>query len=841
MRALRIGGLLLILAVFATDTAQAQFRKQPAQRAFAGGSGKLYTSADAVCTAEAVPVTVPYNFHTVNSSSCGSGSITQDMKSVMAYTGVGTDSNGGLACMYDYSTVYTVSGSPDCGTALGTWTTHDVGSLMGVGEVRVCDSAQGWTQWDQANCFRQDAPYPVAEDCPKCGNPTSVGSGAKDETFRIGTFVSASRAIPLELQYGNLFHHGGGAMLGERSWFLEPADRRLNLRYESGVEPQVTVALGHSESEVFRRNTDGTWKSFDPLVTLAQSGATWIRTDYREDSFEVFDFSGRFTQRRYFSGGGFDLAYADGQTILASTLTSTTGQQVVFTYSGSRLSAVTMPNGSVVNLAYQNYSDIDKNVSGSYLKTITYPDAKTVTFDYAPGMTLPIRLPLGNGISREGKSVWSVTPGSPNDGGNIGHPSEITIGRSFYNLTSITDELSVLLSEFAYDDYGRVTLSRRAGNTHRFEFTYSGGVTTVTQPLGLVSAYGLSTVNEQVRLANVSISGPSYSRYIGYVRDAQGNVTQRSDTLATRCSVFHATLNRPTLTLEGAAYCPADLPAHMPTGAERKISMQWDANRRLLTKIAEPGRITTYVYHGRTDPFNGNAIASCATGVPNLVDGRPLSLLCKSVQQATTDPDGRHGFGATLQSGVANRTEQWTYNASGQLLTARDPLNNLTSYAYYPSASFAGTDPNAVGHSLGDLWTVTNALNKVTTFRKYDKLGQLLEAIDANGVVTANTYDLRQRQLTRSVGSQTTTFMYDAAGQLTRITAPDASWIGYEYDPARRMTAVKDNLGNRIEYTLDTAGNRTAENVKDAGGVLRRQLARSFDAVGRVQQTSGRE
>ena len=74
-----------------------------------------------------------------------------------------------------------------------------------------------------------------------------------------------------------------------------------------------------------------------------------------------------------------------------------------------------------------------------------------------------------------------------------------------------------------------------------------------------------------------------------------------------------------------------------------------------------------------------------------------------------------------------------------------------------------------------------------------------------------------------------------------KITAPDTNWVGYEYDPAHRLVATKDSLGNRIEYTLDNAGNRTAENVKDPGGNLRRTLARSIDALGRVQQTTGRE
>ena len=114
-------------------------------------------------------------------------------------------------------------------------------------------------------------------------------------------------------------------------------------------------------------------------------------------------------------------------------------------------------------------------------------------------------------------------------------------------------------------------------------------------------------------------------------------------------------------------------------------------------------------------------------------------------------------------------------------------------------------------------------------------------AVDANGVITLNTYDPRLRLTSRSVGGQSTAYTYDAAGQLSRITQPDASWVGYEYDDAQRHKAVLDNRGNRIDYTLDNAGKRTAEQVKDPGGALRRSLARSIDALGRVQQTTGRE
>jgi YD repeat-containing protein len=73
-----------------------------------------------------------------------------------------------------------------------------------------------------------------------------------------------------------------------------------------------------------------------------------------------------------------------------------------------------------------------------------------------------------------------------------------------------------------------------------------------------------------------------------------------------------------------------------------------------------------------------------------------------------------------------------------------------------------------------------------------------------------------------------------------KITWPDGSALNYTYDTAHRLVAVADAKGNRVDYTLDAAGNRIREDLKDSGGVLKRQLRRSVDALGRVQQVSGR-
>nr|WP_282597168.1 RHS repeat protein [Rhizobacter sp. SG703] len=440
-------------------------------------------------------------------------------------------------------------------------------------------------------------------------------------------------------------------------------------------------------------------------------------------------------------------------------------------------------------------------------------------------------------------------------------------------LTSVVDENGAVWGTIAYDDKGRAISTSLAGGVDYYSVTYtqapvmqvsetydsatnllhrtrrlSASVDPVTTtPNGNAVAYGVGMVADRPRMTSqsqpagagcaASTSNESF--------DANGNVSQHDDFNGVRsCRAYDLGRNLETARVDGLAQtasCAALVPpgagasATVPAGA-RKTSTQWHPDWRVSAKLAEPGRITTSVYNGQPDPFNGNAIASCAPTTALLPGGKPIAVLCKKVEQSTTDVDGHLGFSAPLQSGVASRVSMWTYNAYGQVLTAKGPrtsVNDTTTYAYY-------TDTTA-DHTVGDLMTVTNAAGKVTTYNKYNKLGQLLQSTDPNGNVTINTYDARQHLLTSSVAGETTTYAYDPVGQLVQVTQADGSWVGYEYDDAHRQKAVKDNLGNRIEYQLDNAGSKTGESIKDPTGSLKRSLARVMDALGRIQQNTGKE
>ncbi len=206
----------------------------------------------------------------------------------------------------------------------------------------------------------------------------------------------------------------------------------------------------------------------------------------------------------------------------------------------------------------------------------------------------------------------------------------------------------------------------------------------------------------------------------------------------------------------------------------------------------------------------------------------PIGVVCSRTEQGTTDATGGAGFGATA-SGSA-RIWTYTYNGFGQVLTAKSPrtdVNDTTTYTYYTCTT---------GAQCGQIDTIKNALGQITTFLTYDGNGNPLTIKDPNGTLTTLTYDPRQRLTSKQVGSETTGYSYWPTGQLKTVTRPDSSTVTYTYDPAHRLTQVTDGLGNTIKYTLDAAGNRTAETFYDPNNNVQRTRTSVFNTVGQKYQ-----
>ena len=176
---------------------------------------------------------------------------------------------------------------------------------------------------------------------------------------------------------------------------------------------------------------------------------------------------------------------------------------------------------------------------------------------------------------------------------------------------------------------------------------------------------------------------------------------------------------------------------------------------------------------------------------------------------------------------AVERSVSYTYNALGLVETVNGPrtdVADITTYGY---------------DNQGRLTTVTNALNQVTTLGNFDLLGNPQTVTDANGVVSSLTYTPQGWLSTVTRGGFTTTYVYNAVGDITQLTQGDGSFLTYTWDDARRLKAVTNNLGDKVEYDLDLMGNRTAQRLKDSGGVLTQQHQWVYDELGRLLRSVG--
>jgi RHS repeat-associated protein len=352
-----------------------------------------------------------------------------------------------------------------------------------------------------------------------------------------------------------------------------------------------------------------------------------------------------------------------------------------------------------------------------------------------------------------------------------------------YALTGIVDENNTRFATYQYDNQQRIISTTHAGGADQFAFSYGTNQTTVTDPLGTSRNFSFSTLFGAVR--NTAINQPCPSTCAGGAAatsyDANGNVANLTDfngRVTTRS--YDLTRNLETSRTEASGSAVA-----------RTIATQWNPTYRLPALITEPSRTTGFSYDTK-----GN-------------------LLTKT----TTDP----ATGTT-------RIWRYTYDSYGRMLTAKGPrtdIDTTATYAYYSCTT---------GYQCGQLQTVTDALSHVTTYNTYNAHGQPLTITDANNVVTMLTYDARLRLTSRNAAGEMTSFSYWPTGLLKQVTLPDNSYVIYTYDGAHRLTQINDGLGNKIVYTLDAQGNRTAENSYDPSSNLHRTHSRVINSLNELYQ-----
>jgi YD repeat-containing protein len=209
-----------------------------------------------------------------------------------------------------------------------------------------------------------------------------------------------------------------------------------------------------------------------------------------------------------------------------------------------------------------------------------------------------------------------------------------------------------------------------------------------------------------------------------------------------------------------------------------KIATDWNGNQTAYTNNSHglPTQIvyasgsanthTTTIAYDTTWARLAKTITTPDVTTVNRYDTTSGMLTSRVLTDTTTQ---------TVPYSTNGQTRTWSYSwsATGQLHTVRLPRTDVTARTV-----FAWSGSKLAG--------ITDPIGNVTTINTTTGGGLPLTVTDANGVPTTLAYNTRN-WLTSSVltvagDSLTTSINYDSAGNLTKTTLPDSSYLSYGYD-----------------------------------------------------------
>ena len=351
-------------------------------------------------------------------------------------------------------------------------------------------------------------------------------------------------------------------------------------------------------------------------------------------------------------------------------------------------------------------------------------------------------------------------------------------------LASIEDEKGIIFAEWTYhsDGSGKAISSNHANDVNRFEYSYSGNDRSVTNPLGLTTNYRMQFRAGKGRLVSTDQEATALCAAADkqYTYDDRGNRLSSTDWNGNVTAYSYNEINQPISMVQAVGTVNA-----------RETTTQWHPTFNLPVLIDYPNK---------TVSFNYDAVGNLT-------------------QRTETD---------TLSG--ENRVWTYQYDNNFRLISIDGPRNDVNdtfSYTYYNCS---------IGGRCGQIQSITNALGQTTWYNQYNAHGYPLRITDANGVTTTMTYDMRQRLTSIVIDDNATTIDYEPTGDIRRTTLPDGTFTQYVWDDARRLIALFDGEGNRIEWSLDNAGNRTQERISDPNGIIRKSLQTDFDELSRIHQ-----
>jgi len=657
------------------------------------------------------------------------------------------------------------------------------------------------------------------EDRTTVGEPINVATGHMfmDET---DIWIPA-REVPLELSrtynsqddFDGQFGHGWRSNFDVRlrefidRTVVEEGVKGVSTVYSwSAVDASYVPSAGKHSS--LTRNPDFTY-------TVMRKGG---------QKFE-FDAQGRLL--RVDGRNGNAVSISRGAWGAISEVEGPGGRKLLFTQDAQgRTTQISGPAGRIWQYEYDTDGDLVRTVD---------PMGNAMTYEYDAGHRITKRTDAGGHAlhfeyDASGRATHSWQDGMDNEvtlsfdsGGQVTDVTDSrgNVTRYEFNeyglVTKVTDALGNIRQDtwdaglnrtLALDENGRATtfsydgrgnlLSAAGPLNSAVTFTYEpifDLVTTVTDALGNVTAYGYDPKGNLIRLTDAT-GNISTNIYDGlgqltsttnplggtmvFVYDAYGNLLETTDALGLTASVSYDMTGNPVSVKDAkdntTAFVYDDLsrPTRVTYADSSTVSYAYDVlgNRTSVTDNASNTTAYTYDQNGRVT--------------------------------STTDPLGH--------------SVAFSYDTEGNLVRVTDQKSQETNYQYDP---------------MDRLVSETDALGSTRTYT-YDPVGNRTSAVDAKGSTIAYEYDDLDRLQGIVNPDGSVAFTYDVLGR--RIAMNDGQGVtSYAYDPLGRLTQVQGpGVDSMLRYTYDALGNRTGLTLPDG-----KTVQYAHDILGRLVSITG--
>jgi RHS repeat-associated protein len=467
-----------------------------------------------------------------------------------------------------------------------------------------------------------------------------------------------------------------------------------------------------------------------------------------------------------------------------STWTLTDPNDTVETYSASgslaTLSSIALRNGYTQTMTYTTGKLT--SVSDSYSRSLSF----TYTGSVVTGVTTPDAATLTYGYSTVGgQSLLSTVAYNTSPSTTLTYLYENS--QLPYALTGITDENGNRYATWSYDGSNRVLSGALGGlGANQQQISYSSAGNTATGPLSIADTYKTTTMQNLPKVTTIN-------------RAANGTVASASESIRYDSNGYRNSLTdwngNNTSWTNNSHGLPSAVTYASNTTNSQTTNLTYDLTwPRLPHTISTNGVNANFTYDSSGNMLTRKLTDTTSQSVPYSTNG-------------------------------TTRTWTYTYNGTGQLLTAQLPRTDVTAKTTY-------------AYNSGTLTSITDALSHVTTITNAQGGGLPTKVKDPNGILTTLAYNNRNWMtssvISTSAGSLTTSFTYDSAGNLTKTTLPDNSYLSYAYDNAHRLTTTTNALSETSNITYDSAGDVTQTLLRDASGNTKYKHTATFDALRRM-------